>query len=465
MKKGYQLTIWIIIIVSALFTSCIIFLDASKVQAYKLLYLLPLVFAILTILSFNNFSRIITIPPALIIYVLYFLRNVATVIVMHAGNYAGYFNTSNMDKAIYLMIYEMIMVFFILNLSVKKYHDKSSVIEEVEIDEWIKRRMPLSFSMILFTIITFMVIAVIVYPSIKELYVSLFDFQGELVTESVSSIAGNQNRIVFTLFSFWVDFMRILLPVYLFKIIRRFTHSKRVGIILSLPVILLQFMFVGATSALAIYCAFIDFFVLLKLYPKYRKRLLVLVYIGAFFSILIMFVTKFNSTVLYKGSQAEALSEMFQAYFSGPCNIAACFNMPKSLRWWALLYDLYYTIPFNGTLFGLNGITSAEIFNFANSGHYQIIPCVGQVYYFFGMILAPIVSMIMCYYAVKIYNKSIREHNVWIFVSQTLLWFYLCISPIMYNGQIFINRLTNSIIPCILITYFSKRYREKRINK
>lgn len=436
--------------------------DDNIPHGYRYLYLLPVSFGIGTVIIANKFEELTRTTPAIIAYVLYFIRCVVTVFVMSIGNYSGYYHNENSTRAILLVSYEVIAVSIIIHIAINKKGTKSEEERSIaDINEWVNRKPPMAFSLIMFLIIGIMIATLIRVPAISSLYVSLFSFDGSLVTESISEIANGGNRAWITLFSFFADFMRILLPIYLFRIIYKNFKGSKWGLILSLPILLLQLMFITATSALAIFCAFVDFYVLIKIYPQYEKRMLRFLYFVAILIVVVLFVIKYNSSVLYTGSGYEALSEMMQAYFSGICNVAASYNVPTIEKWNALFFDLYYTIPFNGSLFGLKGATSANLFNASNYGKFQIIPCIGQANYYFGAVLAPIIPCAMVYFSVHVFNKNKSEKNVWMYAAKTLLWLYLCISPIMYNGQIFLCRATNTIIPCIIITYFAKNYAER----
>lgn len=459
MTKGFSFTFWACSIFASLWTGFMVRFDTARPHEYSLLFLLPLTFCLLTILSGNCFTRIIKTTPALILYALYMMRNVVVVYVMYKGNYAGYYSTSNGSDAIILMAYETVIIFFTMWYAIHRYSVQDVECEvDLDLQEWTNRKVPPLFALAFYIIILFMVVVFITHPSVKGLYISLYRFNGSLMTESVTTVAGDGNRSIITLFTFFADFMRVLLPVYLFRVIRRYVGTEWIGVLLSLPIIALQMAFVGATSALAIFCAFVDFYALLRIYPNYQKQLTRLLYVSAGLIVVVLFVVKFSNTVLYTGSEFEGISEMMQAYFGGVCNISASFNIPKTEKWSALFFDLYYTIPFNGTLFGLSGKTSANLFNAYNYGKFQIIPCIGQSYYYLGAVLAPIVPAMMCYFAIKVFNTSKQESNIWMYTSKTLLWFYLCISPIMYNGQILLGRLNNTILPCLLVTFLAQKY-------
>lgn len=453
----------IICIALSFFVFIQIITDENRPHGYRYLYLLPFSFIVGTVIIAPKFDKLTRTTPAIIAYALYFIRNVVTVFVMSIGNYSGYYQNENSTRAILLVSYEVIAVSFVLRIALNRVENNDETKYLIDsINEWVNRKPPIVFSVIMFAIIGIMLVTYIRVPAISSLYVSLFSFDGSLVTESISGIANGGNRSWITLFSFFSDFMRILLPICLFRIIYKQFKGSKAGLIISLPILLLQLMFITATSALAIFCAFVDLYVLIKLYPQYEKRMIRFLYFTAITIVAILFVIKFNSSVLYTGNGYEALSEMMQAYFSGICNVAASYNVPTGEKWNALFFDLYYTIPFNGSLFGLSGTTSANLFNSSNFGKFQIIPCIGQAYFYFGTLLAPIIPCTMVYFSIRVFHKNISEENIWMYASKTLLWLYLCISPIMYNGQIFLCRATNTIIPCIFITYFAKNYANQR---
>lgn len=430
-------------------------------EKYSFLFVLPLAFSICSFIFGNVIDATRNNIATLVVVVLYYMRLSIIPLIMVLGNYAGYYDPHNITGAEMLMVFEVICVFIAAELARRRnndlgLYDVNQVGESLTIRQN-SRQSRIVFGTVILLILVFMTYVYIRFPAVKNLYTSLFSYEGSLATESILTISQNTgNRSFLTLFSLLSDFMRVLIPTYLFLEIKKAFGERLLSIFLSLPIILVQFAFVGATSALAIFCAFVNLLVLVQLYPTYKKRVLRITYLGVFFAIVVLFLIKLSNTVLYTGERWNSLSAMLQAYFAGVNNVAACFNIPKSLEWETLFFDIYYTIPFNGTLFGLSGATSANLFNQYNHGKFQIIPCIGQAYYYFGPLLAPIVPAMMVYYGIKVNGKINSEKNPWLFTAKTLLWVYLVISPVMYNGQILLSRINSTIIPCLLVALLSK---------
>lgn len=425
------------------------------------LFLLPFSFCIFLLILWNAFDKVVKSTATLVVLLLYFLRYAITPFFMYLGEYQCFFshiNTENVYRAVGLSVVEIVLLGVVVLLTLKRI-EKTDCYDFFSKETYmVAGKSSFVFSAFSILMVVFLVLVYFLEPSVQKLYVSLFSFDGSLVTGNIMDLAvSSGDKKIMTLFTFVFDFARIVLPIYVFILFKQFVKIPFVAIVLSFLIVLSQFAFLSATSALAIFCVIVDIVVLSKMYSAQKKYILGTLYFIAFVSVLILFSLKMINTVLYSSSNDFILlSKMFQAYFSGISNIAATFNIPDDNVWDYLFYDLYYTIPFNGSLFGLSGQTSAQAFNAYNYGKYQIIPCIGQASLYLGTFLSPIVPLSMIYMGIRVYHNAEREPNLWLFASKTLCWLYLCLSPIIYNGQIFMARFMNTILPCILFALTSR---------
>lgn len=428
--------------------------DNQCPENYQTHFMLPLCFGVLCIFFNRFFESILQDTALLIIMTLYFARMVIVPFAMNMGDYTSYIPPRDTHIGVALVCYEAVCVFFTISFALKKYALNKKDLCTVRHSDF---STPRQFKFLFIGVLLLMVSIYFMYPSVMNLYTSIFESGTDvLMTSTVAELSESGGRSYMTLFSFLSDFVRILLPLPIFFKIRSVVSNNTFAIICSLPIILVQFMFLTATSALAIFCAFVDLMVLTKIYPASSKRIMVSTYTVSFFAIFSVFALKESNTVLYTGTGDQTLSMMAQAYFSGVNNTTAVFSMDESLRWSALFYDIYYCIPFNGTLFGLTGETSANLFNASNAMKFQIISCLGQSYYYFGTVFAPLIPCVLIYNALKYYKRAVIENSIWVYAALSILWLYLAISPIMYNGQIFLHRLLNAILPCLIMTRFAK---------
>ena len=148
----------------------------------------------------------------------------------------------------------------------------------------------------------------------------------------------------------------------------------------------------------------------------------------------------------------EMLSRALQAYFPGVCNFAGLFNMGQHDKLQSLFYDLYYTIPFRNSIFGVPGDGRLVMLYAADNGAYsQILPCAGQFYYYFS-VLGPFIECLFLKSAFKMRLKSMEEDNIYLYFCYMMAFIYLILTPVMYNFTIFMTRFLVTIVPFMIIS-------------
>ena len=129
MKRGIIEKIFILFI-SIFIIAITIFLsgDASN-TVYKNLFLLPLIHGIIMIIFFPKTDDMLKYVGQKIIYILFFLRNVVTPLLLPMNNYKlGIIikNQADIDFSIFLMLYETFMVFLVLTQKFRLFKGKES---------------------------------------------------------------------------------------------------------------------------------------------------------------------------------------------------------------------------------------------------------------------------------------------------------------------------------------------------
>lgn len=452
--KMYRL-LFLVISISCIFTSGFILLDQNRPDYYNLLPLVPLSFLVANILLLKRYEKIFNNLAIVLIFSLYFVRNVLTPFIMRLGEYTGGFTiVSNKSAvgAITIMIYESLVVFGVIYyLTREKKENKEKKKRKIKIKVGL-------FEGLILLIAIVMIISYIKVPEIKQLYMSIL---GEdikninyLNTDKLVN-RGGLERILFTLYDFLFNFMRIFIPTGIMILIKKKIKNENLAVIASLFVISSQLLFIGTETILPIIIMAVLIILLFKLYPNKQKPIMIIFGSVICFGGIMLFVIKMkqafsnNSMTLW-----ASLSKMMQSYFPGVCNLAGIFNVPTTDKWTTLFYDFYYTIPFRNTLFGLTGDKLVSIFNRSNGVMNHILPCVAQGYYYLGF-LAPIVPALFVTAGIKVESKRNREDNVFKYVTYTFLLIYIGITPILYNATIFGSRFFTTIVPMIIIAWLS----------
>ena len=122
MKKGLVEKVVILTIAIGIILETVILSNSASNTVYQYLFLLPLLHGIIMFLFFTKSRLMLKYPAQKIIYILYFLRNVVTPLLLMKNKYnLGIIITSKSDVnfSIFLMIYETFMVFLTLSQSKK----------------------------------------------------------------------------------------------------------------------------------------------------------------------------------------------------------------------------------------------------------------------------------------------------------------------------------------------------------
>lgn len=222
----------------------------------------------------------------------------------------------------------------------------------------------------------------------------------------------------------------------------------------------------------AIACAVIIFLE----FPKYRKQLAVFFLSAAF--ILVASTSVFRGATESFGSLMGDLFEAgsLQSYLCGQYNIAAALETREtfahSIGLETLLYSTFRSFFGIGTIISGMGIsTLSDFFNQVASANYsylrssQIIPTVGEGAIYFGLFLAPLISLLVVCIGVQIdkwYQKTTKVEVMFILL---VLAVYLG-QGLILTSNIIVNNVTFKLalfVPAVLLAnYFFVDRRKRR---
>lgn len=446
----------IFIVMLSILAGIIILLDSSRPSHYEWLPILPISFGIINIFSLKIYHNIFKKGAYIIVIFLYLVRNVITPLIMRFGDYYGFFkiiNVENVNKAIMLMIYETVSVFIFLlllnckTIKIRKPKLKSKIATKLQIK---------LFSLIIVTLTVICIFAYLRVPEIKLNYTTIFQSSKAVGALGAYEVlpSGSINRILYTLFNFCFNIIQLFISVWLIYNIRKVIGANIISLLTSLLVVFFQFFFMTGENAYTFIIAFILIKIIYKLYNNQRKKLNIFIGLAGLTLMVVIYIAKANTVTT--GSHLSDLSQMFQAYFPGICNMSGVYNISNPNKLSTLFYDFYYMIPFRETLFGLSGERLVAVYTAQNVAPSQIIPCIGQAYYYIGFILAPFVPCFFIYVAVKYEDITKNQSNIWKYATYTLLCLFAAVTPIMYNATVFGLRLFSTILPMMIISSYSK---------
>lgn len=454
-KKDIIISFFITFI--CLVVSIYLFFIAPDVSGYENLGILPLFFGLANILFFFIYSYKKNLALIAIMLLEFFRMVIIPIFIILGNGYTAIPTTANeyISFAIGLMIYELFAILCVIGIYIFSNNKKNEDINK----ELVNSRI---LKIILFFMLSFMFLVHIIYPKSVTAFKSIFEVTDKSFTSWYGSGASNYSagaieRILMTVYTMVFSWVRYLLPIGIIIWVKKHVKNDFLKIIISLGTIGIQMFLITATIMDSILCAFVLFIVLVKYYPRYRKLLLILsvilllVLIGGYF--LIRFSVNYNSNSNFM----KFISENANAYVGGVANIAAIKLVPKEYKFETLFFNIYGAIPFNTTLFGLKGNKLAAIYNMSiNRVDGQIPPTIGASYYYFGLLLAPLESMIYTWIAMKFGEKALYEKNIWKYMSYILVSFMCVMAFTTYNSAIVLNYATTLLIPILILCRYTR---------
>lgn len=423
---------FVIVSVCAL-TAILLFFDNDR--TYKAVAILPF-FYIFTYL----FSVIVTPNRAFhnMAYVLYFGQSIIKCVIaplyLYLGNYCSLFEGLTSDfvfQSVILLIYEQVICNIVICTTASKtrrltYSTHLSF-------KFIKFKS--STLVILFTLVMGLIWFLV--PTVQNNYVTVFDmflsqrmfFGYDYVS---TNAAGSLNRIFTTLFLVLFKSFRIILPFYLIKTLKEKYHNFS-SFFISIIIVMLQFLFISETVAMALVVAFMLLSYMLKAYEKYRKTIIGLMAVSFVF---VAFVLSLNFDYMARwygvDNISEYISQVLQSYVPGVCNTASIFRVEPTSRFRTLVDTLISTIPFQNTIFGSVSWNQDlnTLFTSTRGLNAQIVSTIAGGWYIFGDIFAPVFSAIFTRVAMVNGYKYAEADDDW----KKLLCLFMCIQSILGVG-------------------------------
>lgn len=448
----------------------------NKSTDYSIYWLVPITFSFICIflLTFQKylFKRIsITIMVGL-----YYLRMVILPVIMNVGNY--FVVSTNiqiyeyMDVAILLLCYEAIFVFVFISMISWRLDKKSSLLLGGNTSKLVPKKLLKTsqiFKIIIFFMVSFMLMMIISNPKIIDAEFNLIFGSSNIMTMEYKRLgeAGSGTLgILVTLFNYIFTYLQILIPPLL--IIGIAKKKEKTGInralFRSLIVVAGLLLIVNGERGNSVMCAVALLVIIIDLYPHKMKKLAPLIIVGIVCIAVVGLLSK-----AYGNSHddfAPTFSYIMSSYFSGPQNVAAAILASKSAGGYnigIIFTDFVRAIPFLSSLVKSKFmVTSSVLFGEAIYGITittgrtdQILPAIGQGYFYFGFLLAPVIPCILAYLSIMLERKALRENSLLhrnIFYAGSLM---MAMGPVCDNLMIMTSML---IRICIVLVIASTAY-------
>jgi hypothetical protein len=423
---------WIslIVIISSLlsFILCIIYNNALTTE-YEYVWLLPVVFLFTYFFMYNALLKSKNMRITSYVVLCYsWLRCVLTPLI---GSISGYYTTlgvmatsQSTQSAIIIMAYEQIIISVLLAIysfrkkGIKRFEKKISL-------EGNKKVYFLYFFIALFVFLIFG----------RDL--DLFQFMLISADDTVrrGDITNTSTLIIRQIISSGMLFLFLLLVETFRKAYDRTEKNTYINFAL-IAAILLVGMIVGERRSSQIYLAFASAWLLIRIFPLKRKKIILTISLTALLVILMMSIYKFFYVFSY-GSYTQAIAgaeinfnwvaSVLDAYFFGVRVVSSNigFGDIAQIDFVNMIYG--FARSFFGLSFLLkdNTTTISELYNLLiyrgaqSSGH--LFSSIGYGYAYVGFIFAPVITCFNLYIALKLEewfrnSKSIEMNFIISFV-------------------------------------------------
>jgi hypothetical protein len=443
----YYLTIFVSIICAIITYK----LSTSISDGYKLIFLIPTVYSLMFILSKNN-KKIYTNLGILILNIVMFIRYLiyplVIVLTFKTGTFIGisqYINTS-----IYLMIYECIAVFLIINWWGVKRLLKTNNNFKLELSF----HSTINIIFLLTLVISFL--SALLNPSLLGKY-NLFG------SGSIQNV--NVGGFMSVFFKIGVYIVFILILRYLYRL-----HNKTNTIFPLILTIILSLFFIASEANLSsgnvsrwnfLLFSISILLIISKLYSKYANLILGLSIPTIFVFIIILTIIKFDDSFTLQTFFLNYFSIFsLDYYFMGIENISHGLAMSQvfehEITIKTMFTDIFSSAPLISNLFDpLNNSTPVFYHDF-NGRTDTIIPTVAQSYSYFGFIGAPFMSILFTFLTIESNRMLNTSNDVIMFftLSQLTILFALFMA---INTNIIFENAWHRIIFVILI-FLNKKY-------
>lgn len=437
-----------------------------QLSGTKYLFLLPFFYGLLFLILPNlwNYSKgnIGMSILNIVIFTRYVVAPFFNALSINMPNIRGVIpSTNGMHYGLIIMIIELFTTFFIVQIFARRMYN----VNDYRTNSF-QSFKPFKSKFVLYSILSLSIGLLIVFPQIRERY-NFF-----IVTDTISKISLD---LPFSGFIILIaDLFFIVFPIVMLDFFKKkYENNKRFRYVFySLISILPSITFFKGTSRFSVIIPTVAFLVILiKLYPKYKNRLITS--IGIVLLIVFLSVTLYKQFGYVQGKEFEAsldvneVSYNFDAYMSGPDNMGRVVDLEQThgtnITSETLKNDILNNVAILSTFADSNDTTSSW-FNYHLYGHTrtadQIVPLSGQSYLHFGPIGTPlfliITLIIMMYFDSRIRHEN-RIEYVYLYVYITM---YSSMAMMVSFGSIY-PIFTNIFLPIWFIFYLNRKIKLK----
>ncbi len=444
----------------------LLFVDFSSERF--VLIVLPFGFLIILLLFYNsqirNRSFICMILRVLaflrmVILPLLWIKNIDMQLMASGVRLSNHYGIASL-----LMIYEYLCVESVILLT----YNHIPLQNQENMNEPNTQYNNIFYRLLIIILLGFAVALYLVIPEIRLSYKSIFSIRMVEFTQdtSVEFTGGTIKRMLGTLFALDVQILRILLPSSM--LYSKYRQGKHTHMVFYMFLLLCfgQFLFLSSTFAEALVADIVVGYFFLTLYPKYRKKSLIILFTFSAGGALLFFVLRFMVTGGGYLSRTNGfiyyISQVTNAYFQGIDNVSATLNIPSGYEIEGVVASIIKAIPFNNTIFSGNNLQRLSVYyNLYNFSKGQIVPTIGVGYYCLDFFFAPVFSIAFVYLALRYERKAMNNLYDIKFVPYFFCSVVFALGVGAKSPSITLRWFVSWGVFLLLITLFSERRRRK----
>lgn len=460
-NKQYRLGILLksIIVFSSFVVSIILAFNFDKNDCFKYMFILPLVHSVVVLFSRQVFINIEKHISRLILVGGYTIRNIITPLFISLGGYEvstiKVNDSSDILFAALLMSFETVIVFLSINYeSIKQNKLEKSLTGMNETERmFFPKNTVFSFASVLITLI--MIIGVVKVPSIFDSYQNLWTAEDSVIRGTFSTItsysAGSVDRLLYAFFLMFFSVMQVVLSIYFIRLIRKIIGNNSFGIVMSYGIVFLNTLFVSETSAYTMFVLILLVMYMIKTFEHRKNSILFMAIVGLVIVLFLMIVVRTNTYHSIENNSIAKLATFLNAYFPGIVNVSVMphVNVPSKLI--SFYFDIYKSIPLQSLIPShVSGERLSNYFNYAAGTSAQILPFIGQTYFYFWL-FGPIIQVIVVHFALK-WELETKKTNNYIkyiaYLTASVIYSFGCT---MYDLTIILAFTFKTVIPFIIL--------------
>lgn len=434
-------------------------------------WILPMVYSIFLLFAQINRKMTSSNVGALILNITMSIRYVGVPVIYYSTGILSRFakDYSNLDYAVWLLLYEMIVVMIVLEVSGRRYYKKEQLINKNNV---------LYLHVKYGTIIFLLVFAIVLFLAVsyKDLVAGFLVIISGSLEQSVNSVNNNILDIIWETLSTWLYVYIIMKESEKFEMDNSSVHVFKVILYTYIFVLITFIQSVAFSRWYTIISAAAAITCLLKLFPVYKKKIVVSIIIPVI--MLIVLITAYKNAGFSIGETKflDSFSEIFSSsnfdsYFAGPVNVNNAIGVKKNYQTLGIgtfIKDMLHNMPIVNHYMDMTQ-TSVYSYNayigrlWGGAGD-QIMPLVGQSSVYFGYLFAPLLSSISVLFVRKFdfLLKKTSSYMMYLYAF-TAVWF--SVEAMMLNFTININWFYIRIIPFSIAFFVTNKISKKQYQR